>query len=223
RWATDPSGPDYLLLPVESADVFTENIAQLSEDQRLGVAHYTVTRGDSVASVARRFSTTVNVVRELNDLPKGRLTLGDDLRVPGSVTELPAKVMLAAARVDGRARWARRVHVQIVRRGDSLWAIARRHGMNVNTLAMMNGMQPGDTLHAGQRIRLSSGASGGARRHSRSHRRVLYTVRHGDTVTQIAQLFQCSVPQLLSWNGLTAHSRIHAGQKLRIRLVTRHS
>ncbi|MGH8304611.1 MAG: LysM peptidoglycan-binding domain-containing protein [Steroidobacteraceae bacterium] len=223
RWATDPSGPDYLLLPVESADVFTENIAQLSEDQRLGVAHYTVTRGDSVASVARRFSTTVNVVRELNDLPKGRLTLGDDLRVPGSVTELPAKVMLAAARVDGRARWARRVHVQIVRRGDSLWAIARRHGMNVNTLAMMNGMQPGDTLHAGQRIRLSSAASGGARHHSRSHRRVLYTVRHGDTVTQIAQLFQCSVPQLLSWNGLTSHSRIHAGQKLRIRLVTRHS
>ena len=39
----------------------------------------------------------------------------------------------------------------------------------------------------------------------------------------IAQLFQCSVPQLLAWNGLSAHSHIHAGQKLHIHLGTRRS
>ena len=52
RWATDPTGPHYLLLPVDVADVFAENITQLTPDQRLGVAHYSVVRGDSVASVA---------------------------------------------------------------------------------------------------------------------------------------------------------------------------
>jgi membrane-bound lytic murein transglycosylase D len=221
RWATDPTGPHYLLLPVDAADVFSENIGQLTADQRLGVAHYTVSHGDSIASVAHRFNTTVNVIRELNDLPAGRLTVGDDLMVPASVTDLPAKVMLAAARVDGRARWARRPHVQVVRRGETLWSLARRHGMNVNTLASLNGLQPGDTLRAGQRIRLPGSGSGSG--HARAHRRVVYTVRSGDTVTGIAQLFQCSVPQLLAWNGLTAHSHLHAGQKLRIRIVTRHS
>jgi membrane-bound lytic murein transglycosylase D len=130
-------------------------------------------------------------------------------------------VILAAARVDGRGRWALRPHVQIVRRGDSLWAIARRHGMNVNTLALLNGMQPGDPLRAGQRIRIAGGESGHAT-HARA-RRVVYTVRSGDTVALIAQLFQCSVPQILAWNGLSSHTRIHAGQKLRIHLVTRHS
>jgi lipoprotein NlpD len=45
-------------------------------------------------------------------------------------------------------------------------------------------------------------------------------VRSGDTMVEIAQLFQCSVPQLRAWNGLGAHSPIHAGQKLR---VVRHS
>ncbi len=54
---------------MDAADVFIENIAQLTPDQRLGVSHYTVVRGDSIASVAARFHTTVNVIRELNDLP----------------------------------------------------------------------------------------------------------------------------------------------------------
>ena len=162
----------------------------------------------------------MNVIRELNDLTGG-LTVGDDLRVPSAVTELPAKVMLAAARVDGHGRSLRRAHVQVVRRGESLWTIARRNGMNVNTLASLNGMHPGDTLRAGQHIRLTSGSSGGSGR-SGGHRRLFYTVREGDTVTQIARLFQCSVPQLLAWNGLSSGSRLHAGQKLRIRLHTRH-
>jgi membrane-bound lytic murein transglycosylase D len=219
RWATDPTGPHFVLVPVDAADVFAENITQLSADQRLGVAHYTVHRGDSFASVALKFHTSVIVLRELNDLPVGGIGVGDDLRVPGAMTDLPAKVVLAAARVDGRVRVrGSRAHVQVVRRGDSLWTIARRSGMNVNTLASLNGLQPDDPLRAGQRIRLSTDTGG------RVHRRhVEYTVREGDTVSLIARLFQCSVPQLLAWNGLSSHSHLRTGQKLRIHLTTRHS
>ena len=161
RWATDPTGPHFVLVPVEAADVFAENITQLSADQRLGVAHYSVHRGDSLATVALKFHTSVIVLRELNDMPVGAIAVGDDLRVPGAMTDLPAKVMLAAARVDGHGRSrGSRAHVQVVRRGDSLWTIARRTGMNVNTLATLNGLQPGDPLRAGQHIRLSTDSGG---------------------------------------------------------------
>jgi LysM repeat protein len=44
-------------------------------------------------------------------------------------------------------------------------------------------------------------------------------VRSGDTVAGIAQLFQCSVPQIVAWNGLGPNPHIHAGQKLRIHVV----
>jgi len=218
RWATDPNGPYYLLLPVDAADVFTANVQQLSADQRLGVTHYSVGRGDSVVSVAAKFHTTANVIRELNDFPDGRLSIGQDLRVPSVVPELPAKVVLAAARIDGHDRAARRPHVLVAHSGDSLWTIARRHGMNVNALAKMNGMQPDDPLQAGQRIKFTSASDSG---HSRHVRRLVYTVREGDTVAQIAQLFQCSAPEIRAWNGLGAHSPIHAGQKLRIHLIRR--
>jgi membrane-bound lytic murein transglycosylase D len=218
RWATDPVGPQYLLLPVNAADVFAQNMELLTPDQRLGVTRYAVVRGDSIASVAKRFDTTVQVLRELNDMPTQGLSVGDELRVPSAVPDLPAKVMLAAARVDDKGHG--RARVQIVRRGDSLWTIARRHGMNVNTLALLNNMHPDDALRAGQRIRLSEGSSAP---HHVAHRRVVYTVREGDTVNGIATLFQCSVPQLLAWNGLSSHAHIHAGQKLRVHLATRHS
>ena len=224
RWATDPTGPNWLLLPIDGAQVFTQNISQLSDDERMRVTHYSVKHGDSVASVARRFKTTVNVVRELNDLPTGALTVGSDLRVPTANVELPPKVMLAAARVDGRVRSARRPHVHFVRAGagDSLWAIARRSGMDVNTLASMNGMQPGDTLRAGQRIKLATRARSASSDSPPAARRVTYTVRVGDTLAQIAKLFQVSVSQILAWNGMSSHS-IVAGQKLVIRVASRHS
>jgi membrane-bound lytic murein transglycosylase D len=220
RWATDPSGPNYLLLPVDAAQVFTQNISQLNDDQRLHAQTYTVARGDSVVSVAKKFKTTPNVVREMNDLPTGPLTVGTDLRLPSPSSTLPAKVLLAAARVDGRDRSARRPHVHIVHRGDTMWSIARRSGMDVNKLAVMNGMQPGDPLRAGQRIRVSSGE---ARGHSSgSARKVTYVVRAGDTLTRIAKLFQVSVKEIMAWNGIGSHG-ISAGQRLTIRMSSRRS
>jgi membrane-bound lytic murein transglycosylase D len=222
RWATDPRGPHFLLLPVDGAQVFSQNISQLSDDQRMRSTSYTVAKGDSFASIAKRFDTTTDVIREMNDLPTGALTVGTDLRVPAAGISLPPKVLLAALRVDRPERSARRPHVHVVRRGDSLWSIAHRTGMDVNKLAVMNGMRPGDPLRAGQRIKLSN------RNDSSSHggtavapRRVTYTVRNGDTLAQIARLFQVSVKEIVSWNGTIAHSSLLPGQKLTIRVSSR--
>ena len=47
-----------------------------------------------------------------------------------------------------------------------------------------------------------------------SGRRVLYTVRRGDTVYSISRQFQVSVTQLKSWNGLNKRHQIRSGQRL---------
>jgi membrane-bound lytic murein transglycosylase D len=230
RWATDPEGPHFLLLPVDGAAAFTENITQLSDEQRMGLAHYTVRKGDSVVSVAKHFDTSVNIIRELNGLPAGRLTVGTDLRIPSSTAvQLPAKVVLAAARVDGKVREnrrERRIRIQTVHAGESLFSIARRHHMSVTALASLNGMRAGDSLRAGQRIRFSSTTTTVSRAsnsasHSSSARRVVYVVRAGDTLRQIAKLFQVSVTEILSWNGLSSGAHVLKGQKLTIRVASR--
>jgi membrane-bound lytic murein transglycosylase D len=234
RWATDPSGPHYLLLPNDVSDLFKQNVVELTSEQRLSATLYTVKKGDSFTSIAKKFNTKVDVIRELNDLPTGPLTVGTDLRLPSAASALPPKVVLAAARVDGRrgANAGGRPHVHVVRRGDTLWAVARRTGMDVNTLAMMNGMQPGDTLRAGQRLRLTSKAAPSANRtklaststsvaSSSDDRPVTHTVRKGDTLSAIARLYQVTVAQITHWNGLTARGSIKPGQKLTIRVSSR--
>ena len=292
RWATDPTGPFYLLLPVDAAPVFAQNLAALTPDQRMGVERYLVRRDDSVYSVARRFKTTTAILRRLNTLPRGRLVVGEDIDVPATVYHLPTNVMVAAERADhsiwrGRFRFhvvrvrpgdslwaiAQRNHISVrrlaqinglslhhtlrpgerlrlyadarygrfarpsfrvrvirVRPGDSLWSIARRNHVSVHALARLNGMHSDQVLHPGQRIKVASGmaamraalrATGGKARQflagvATGVHRVIYTVRSGDTLWQIARRFQVQVTQILSWNEMNMRTPILAGQKLMI-------
>ena len=288
RWATDPTGPFYLLLPVNAAPVFTQNVAQLTPDERMGIEHYEVRRRDSVYSVARRFKTTVAILRKLNTMPAGRLTVGEDIEVPATTFTLPENVRIAAARVDGHARWGRSVQFQVVRRGDTLWSIARhyrmsartlarmngisvhhtlrpgqklrlyarvpvehhgelrfqvvrvrtgdtlwsiarRHGMSVRTLASLNGIGRGQALHPGERLRLfTHGPRADLVQQDASEmavadpstRKVIYTVRAGDTLWRVAKLFQVKVSQILTWNAIGLHTPLLAGQKLTIRVAS---
>src|ERR1700722_7821691 len=82
RWATDPAGPHYLLLPIDSVALFRQNNVQLTPVERLRATHYRVAPGDSIASVAHRVNTTIAVLREMNDLLGELLTVGSDLDVP---------------------------------------------------------------------------------------------------------------------------------------------
>jgi membrane-bound lytic murein transglycosylase D len=227
RWATDPSGPSFLLLPSDSADAFRANVVQLTEDERLKVKRYSVRHGDSMAAVARRFHTTPQAMRELNALPNGALVVGTELRVPADAVTLPPKVLRAAALVDTRDHRVLRAHMRVVvRRGDSLWAIARRHGVDVHQLASMNGLQPDDVLRTGQHLRLASMSSSEAAPSPSAAatnvhlRKVTYIVRAGDTLARIARVFQVTVSQLVSWNSLE-HTAVAPGQRLLIRVASR--
>jgi membrane-bound lytic murein transglycosylase D len=224
RWATDPAGPHFLLVPRDTADAFQRNLELLSPDERVRVSLHKVRPGESIASIAKKYKTQPIVLRDMNSLGSESLVVGTELRVPTAVVNLPAKVMLAAARVDGRGnRSGRRPEVHVVRSGDSLWAIAKRHRMTVNTLARLNGMGPGDTLRAGQKLVLNTrgGGSGGKSVSSGGSRPVSYLVRSGDTLSRIAKVFGVSVSDLVNWNGISKHATLRIGQKLTVNVARR--
>ncbi len=234
RWATDPAGPHSLLVPVESADAFTQGLLLLTPDQRLRAERYEVRSGDTATSVAARFGTTTQHLREMNGLDMAEtLQAGSEIRVPSAVSQLPEKVRQAAARVDRGDRGAsgtrtvRAVHV--VRRGESLWTISRRHGMTVAQLTRLNGLTSRSTLRPGQRLRLSSGSTSNNARTARADsassnsaaaetgtepRRITYVVRRGDTLSAIARSLRVTVSSLRSWNDLTSNALLRPGQRL---------
>jgi len=231
RWATDPTGPFRLLVPIDAAEGLEATLAQLTPDERMRVEHYTVHRGDTVAKIALRFKTKPEVIRELNDLsPTDRPVIEAELRVPSRDVQLPYKVARAAMLADSPVRLYRRRHghrpqIHVVRRGDTLYSLAQRLGTDVNTLAAMNGLGPNDSLRAGQRLRVTASvgptASHATKASARTSvaasdgsRRLTYVVRRGDTLYRIARLLQVTVDDLVSWNGSLSRRSLHPGQVL---------
>jgi len=218
RWATDPDGPHRMLVPIDDADGFEAALKTLSPEDRVRFAVHEVARRETLAMIARQYGTSAAVISKINDLKGGKVTAGDTLKIPEISGQLPDKVLLAASRVDRPQTdlGGRRQHqiVYRVRSGETLSSIARRHGMPVSTLARLNNLGTADTLVKGQRLVIKASARRYRDEGAQSGRRVLYTVRRGDTVFSISRQFQVSIPQLKTWNGLNQHHQIRAGQRI---------
>jgi membrane-bound lytic murein transglycosylase D len=218
RWATDPDGPHRLLVPIDNADAFEAALKTLNADDRVPFSSHEVGRKETLAMIAKQYNTSAAVISKVNDLKGGKVTPGETLKIPLMGGPLPDKVLLAAMRVDRPetdvgARKQRQI-VYRVRAGETLSSIARRHGIPVSTLARLNNMSGQESLVKGQRLVIKASARRYRDEGSVSGRRLLYTVRSGDTVYSISRQFQVTVPKLKSWNGLNEHHQIRAGQRL---------
>ncbi len=151
---------------------------------------YTVRRGDTLYSIATRFGTTVEELRRLNGLTDTTIYVGQKLKVPG-----------AAQPGEGGTT------VYIVRPGDTLSSIAYRFGVDVRELARINHITDPSTIYVGQKLIIPVSAKSTAK---------LYTVRPGDTLSQIAERFGVSLQALMEANGITDPDAIYVGQVLRI-------
>ncbi|MDP9013868.1 MAG: LysM peptidoglycan-binding domain-containing protein, partial [Pseudomonadota bacterium] len=194
RWATDPAGPHRMLVPIDNADAYESALKMLAPEDRVRYVQHEVAKRETLPMIARQYGTSVAVLEKVNDLTGGRVTAGQSLKIPEIRTPLPDKVLLAAARVDrpetDTGGHKQRQIVYRVRAGETLSSIARRNNMPVSTLARLNNIGTGDSLVKGQRLVVKASARQYRDEGVRSGRRVLYTVRRGDTIYSIAHQFQ---------------------------------
>ena len=94
-----------------------------------------------------------------------------------------------------------------VKTGDTLSAIAARHGSSVASLARTNQLPDPDLIVAGERLRVPGGGGGAATSH---------TVRAGETLSGIAAKFGSSIAAIARANRIGDPNLIFAGQHLRI-------
>ena len=216
RWATDPAGPHRLLVPIERADSFEAALASLPSTDRVPYVTHEVAPHETLPGIAKLYGTSVVVLAKLNDVNGKRVHAGQVLRIPQNSGQLPDKVLLAAQRVDRPSTdvGGRRQIVHRVRRGETLRAIARRHRTSPETLARLNGIGVGERLIVGQRLVIKTSARRYRGETTADSRRMLYTVRPGDTLHAISRRWQVSVQQLKTWNGINKHHQIRAGQRL---------
>jgi membrane-bound lytic murein transglycosylase D len=218
RWATDPAGPNRMLVPIDNADTYEAALKTLAPEDRVRYQVHAVAPRETLPMIARRYGSSVAVIEKINDLNGPRVVVGESLKIPEVSAQLPDKVLVAAARVDrpetdpGSGGRKQRQIVYKVRAGETLSSIARRNNMPVGTLARLNNMGSGDTLVKGQRLVIKVNARRYRDEGVQSGRRVLYTVRKGDTVFSIAHQFQVSATQFKTWNGINRRHGIRPGK-----------
>jgi len=208
RWATPPDGPSTLLIPVDKKPKLVSGLESLPADARVRWSRYQVVRGDSLGGIAARHRTTAAVIREANNLSGNLIRAGDHLLIPAASQSLdtyPPAIALASRPIQARYR---------VRKGDSLWSIARRHGISYKALAKANGISARAVLKPGKQLDIPASGTGGRANGRGATQTVRYRVRQGDSLSRISRKFSISVADLRDWNGLQNSSLIRPGQVL---------
>jgi membrane-bound lytic murein transglycosylase D len=107
---------------------------------------------------------------------------------------------------------------------ETLPQVAARYGMSVETLRAVNGIGPRARVPAGHPLLVPAERPSNEAAQTLtqtvftsvpSGRTFYYTVRRGDTMTQVAKRYGVSVREVKSWNGLV-HERLKVGQRLRV-------
>lgn len=219
RWATDPDGPHYLLLPLDRAAEFEERLAQVDPKDRISWQVHKVRTGETLGGIARKHKTTVATLKRVNKLRNHVIRAGANLLIPVASKSASSYSLSADQRkraVQNREQKGQKL-VHIVRPGDTLWDLSRRHEVGVSQLARWNAMAPRDPLTPGQRLVIwtrsqTQAVSGPARR--AVTQKLGYVVRRGDSLYRISNRFKVTVAQLRKWNNLPAGGYLQPGQRL---------
>ncbi len=173
---------------------------------------YTVQKGDTLYSIATKYKTTPEKIINLNYLKNNTITPGQVLRIPEMYT--PESEMMVPNYTN-----------YIVKKGDTLYSIARANNISVDTLIKDNALT-NNNLKIGQSLKI---------RIPTEEINVIeecygpdytppvdttpvvttYTVVKGDSLYQIAKRFNTTASAIMNLNNLP-NTNLSIGQKLKI-------
>ena len=97
-----------------------------------------------------------------------------------------------------------------VEKRDTLSAIAAKYGTTVSKLAEINGIKDVNKIYVGQLLRVPGGLNNG-------NTSIFYTVKPGDTLSDIAIMYSTTVDKLVIDNGIKDKNKIFVGQTIKIK------
>lgn len=159
HWCTPPNYPEYeLKIPKGTTDLFQQGIAAIPEEQRFSekklYSRYKAGRRDTLKTVAKRFGITAGELADLNSI--GRKT-----RIAGRTLVVPARQTVHFAREGSRKPVVATRHTPseppavkyyTIRKGDTLYALARRFKVSTRLLTAWNNLKSTVTLMPGKRL-----------------------------------------------------------------------
>lgn len=145
--------------------------------------YYVVKSGDTLWSIARKYNLSVNELKALNNLSSNVLNVGQRLIVGKESS-----------------------NNYVVSAGDTLWAIARKFNVSVDDIKALNNLSS-NNLSIGMTLKIPPYSN------KKNEETNVYVVKSGDSLWSIARMFNSTVDEIKSLNGLKSNV-LRIGQRL---------
>ncbi len=225
RWATPNIDNHVLLLPVEKISLFNQQLKDYPKDMRIEWIRHKIQPGESLSLLAKKFNTTLNQIKDINQLKSNTIRAGDYLIVPVSQVD-QTRYTLSEDQREKRRMEAKKPGEKLVHKvtkGESLWSIARIYQVTIRQIIKWNHLSNDTPLQVGKRLviwqskksrpeNLSSVVNTGID----INRKVHYRVKRGDNLSTIAKKFDVRVDDIVKDNHLDISKALQIGQKLTI-------
>ncbi len=147
---------------------------------------YTVSSGDTIFSIARKYKVKISDLVKLNKLENSKLIH------PGDILKIPTKGYVESAK---EAIKNNKKSVYVVKSGDTLYSIAKKFNMKVDKLRSLNNLKKNPKLKAGMELSVI-----GKEIKVQEHKNAVVVTRHvvkrGDTLWKIAKKYHLTIAQL---------------------------
>jgi membrane-bound lytic murein transglycosylase D len=223
RWATDPDGPHRLLLPKHKIAHFEQGLAKLTKDERLAWQRYKIKNGDNLGYIAKKFHTSIELIRQVNGISGNQIRAGKHLLIPVAAKSLDSYILSQNQRIakkQAKKQQGFKITHKVVS-GDNLWDIGQRYKVRGSKIAKWNGFAPRDPLKLGQKLVIwqktkSSVKASTQRVEQAIIRNITYKVRPGDSFARIADKFNVRISDIERWNSLNRNKYLQPGQRLKL-------
>ena len=212
RYAILP-GDDYQLrIPPGSSGTLNASLPTIpvSKPPERTFVYHRVRSGETLSTIARRHRTSVNGIMRANNLRRSNYI------VAGKLLKIPKKGWVKSSPVKPKVALSGKALRHKVRKGDSLWIIAKKYGTTTTRIKNINHLKTNE-LSIGQMLVISAPKNNGPTKVAGG--KVVaptYEVRPGDSPFIIAKRHNMSLERLLNINQLNDGTTIYPGQKLHI-------
>lgn len=146
---------------------------------------YNVQNGDTLYGIARKFNTSVQRIKELNNLKSDVITVGQSLKITNYSDKEPLECI-----------------VYTVKKGDTLYNISKKYNTTVNEIKRYNNLQS-DLLNIGDRIVIPCNVENNY--NGRDNNYVNYVVEKGDSLYSISKKFGTTIEKIKELNDLRSN------------------